>query len=226
MLQCRFNKNGIATAILLAVMANMAGCNIIAPIGGLVENYKRQSTHAVPEEYRGLAGKRYAVLVIVDRIIQGDNPDIVPYLTTKITERLIQEQQLVGAAGVIPADRLLNYLYDHPRWLSMPRDQLAKELGVERLIVVEVIEYRLTEPGNQYLWDGVAAGTVGVIEVDTSISDEFAFEKSVRVTFPDKQGYGPSDFSRPELTTALALRFLDRVTWPFYNHQEPYYPKY
>ena len=108
----------------------------------------------------------------------------------------------------------------------MPRGELAKELGVERLIVVEVIEYRLTEPGNQYLWDGVAAGTVGVIEADTSISDEFAFEKSVRVTFPDKQGYGPSDFSRQELTTALALRFLDRVTWPFYNHQEPYYPKY
>lgn len=219
-------KTGAVALLLVCVVFTLGGCNIIAPIGGLVDSYRRQSTHGVPEEYRGLTGKRFAVLIVVDRIIQGDHPDIVPYLTTKITERLVNEQQQIGATGVIPADRLLNYLYDHPRWLSMPRGQLAKELGVERLVVVEVIEYRLTEPGNQYLWDGVATGTLGVIEADTALSDEFAFEKSVRVTFPDKQGYGPSDMSREEVTTALALRFLDRVTWPFYNHQEPYYPKY
>jgi hypothetical protein len=72
----------------------------------------------------------------------------------------------------------------------------------------------------------VAAGSVGVNEWTRPCPDEFSFEKPIKVTFPDKDGYGPEDLERAAVATELARRFVDRVTWMFYSHQEPYYPKY
>lgn len=216
--------------LLAAVMTALAtGCNVVGFAGALEESRRRNSTHAVKEQYAGLKGKRWAVVVMADRIIQADHPAIVAYLTTKITERLSDTkagQQQIAAAGYVPAERLLRYLYDNPRWVTLPRGQLAKELGVDRLIVVDVQEFRLNDPGNQYLWAGVAAGTVGVVEAESSEPDEFAFEQPLKVTFPDKDGYGPNELGAEVVSTELARRFIDRATWMFYEHQEPYYPKY
>ncbi len=204
----RRRMRALALSVGAAGVLAGAGCNLLGFAGAMVENERRHSTRPVNELYQGLKGKQWAVLVITERLSDPKN------------------QQSIGAAGYIPADRLLKYLYENPRWMSMPRADLAKELGVERLIVVEVMEYRLHDPGNQYLWAGVATGTVGVIEADSKVPDEFSFEKPVKVTFPDKDGYGPNDLPTEAVTTELAHRFVDRVTWMFYLHEEPYYPKY
>jgi hypothetical protein len=222
-------ERAIGLVLLLATIALATGCNMVGFIGAMEETRRRNSTHAVKEQYAGLKGKKWAVIVVADRIIQGDHPAIVAYLTTKMTERLAstKEGQLeIGASGYIPADKLLRYLYDNPRWVTLPRGQLAKELGVDRLIVVDVQEFRLNDPGNQYLWAGVAAGSVGVTEAEAQEPDEFVFEQPVKVTFPDKDGYGPNEMSADLVSTELAKRFIDRTTWMFYTHQEPYYPKY
>lgn len=214
--------------LLIAGTLTAAGCNIFGFMGALEESRRRNSTHEIAAEYHGLQGKKYAVLVIADRYIQGEFPDIVPYLTNKITAQLSdpKAQTNVAAAGVIPANTLLAYLYEHPRWTAEPRGELAKELGVDRLIVVELLEYRLNDPGNSYLWDGEATGTLGVCETDGPAPDEFAFEKPIKVTYPDKEGYGPNEIPRNAVATELARRFVDRSAWLFYAHQEPYYGKY
>lgn len=218
----------LAVGMGIAAVGVQAGCSVLGFVGALEESRRRHSTRPVEAEYAGLAGKRWAVVVIADRFIQGEHPDVVPYLTAKITTQLSSEkaQQKIGAAGYIPADRLLNYLYEHPRWATMSRGELAKELGVERLIVVELLEYRLNEPGNQYLWEGLATGTVGVCESDGPMPDEFAFEKPIRVAFPDQKGLGPNELPMSAVATELARRFADRSAWLFYTHEEPYYPKY
>lgn len=216
----------------LAVGAGVAagsGCSIIGFGGALIENHRRNSTKKVDAEYKGLTGKKWAVVVIADRAIQADFPDVVGYLTRQITQRLSDPegaQKEIAAAGCIPADTLLAYLYEHPRWVAQTRGALAKELGVDRLIIVELVEYRLNDPGNRYLWSGLATGTLGVIEADSAVPDEFAFEKPVSVKFPDKDNFGPGDFSAEVVATALGGRFVDRCTWLFYRHDEPYYPKY
>lgn len=219
----------IALWVGLCAVLFSTGCNVLGFAGAMIENQRRHSTKPVKEQYEGLRGKQWAVLVIADRIIQADHPAIVPYLTTKMTERLSdpkQGQAEIAAAGYIPADQLLRYMYENPRWATLPRGELATTLGVNRLIVVDLVEYRLNDPGNQYLWAGVAAGSVGVIEADSSVPDEFAFEQPVKVQFPDKDGYGPTELASDVVSTELARRFVDRATWMFYVHQEPYYPKY
>jgi hypothetical protein len=105
--------------------------------------------------------------------------------------------------------------------------ELGKGLGnVERLVYVELNEYRLHDPGNPYEWDGVAAATISVLELDGATPDDFAFEKPITVKFPGKKGVDSSQLSSGAVTSALSLRLVDRLTWLFYDHQEPYYPEY
>jgi hypothetical protein len=68
------------------------------------------------------------------------------------------------------------------------------------------------------VWDGVAAGTVGVIEVENP--DEFAYQKSLRVTYPDESGHGPNDISQVAVSSVLIKRFTDRASWLFFTHKE------
>lgn len=211
----------------LCAVACAGGCNIVGIFGGMAEAYKQQSTHEVKAEYAGLEGKSFAVVVAADRGIQAEQPDLVRYLTTKMTDRLADNKNVPRAGGFVPAEDVLTYTYQHPGWASKPMSELAKELGgVQRLVYIEIFEYRLREPGNQYEWDGAGGATVAVIETDSTVPEDYAFQKQITVTYPDKKGYGPADMTESAINTVLATRLIDRVTWLLYDHQEKYYPDY
>jgi len=214
----------LALPIAALSLCTLSGCQLV---GGALENVRRDSSHEVKAEYRGLEGKTFAVVIAADRYIQSDHPLLVDYLTTKITDRLAQRTNTPVAGGYIPAVDVLRYLYDNPGWSSKPKAELARGLGgVDRIIYIEITDCQLREPGNQYEWDGVTSGTVAVLEIDTNLPEEYAFQKNISVAFPGKKGFGPDDLSQNAVATALALRFVDRASWLMYDHQEMYYPEY
>ncbi len=215
----RLSRTGVlaAWACIAAVGPAMGGCQILGFAAVGIQEAKANRPRKVDAQYKGLEGKSFAVVVAADRLVQAEHPGVVEELTIRITERLEQNS---GASGRVPADRLLAYLYANPRWVAMPRGELAKQLGVDRLVMVELLEFRLNEPGNQYLWDGVAAATVGVIEADAPLPDEYVFERSIRMTYPDKQGFGQGDMSEDAVASVLMKRFVDRASWLFYTHEE------
>jgi intein-encoded DNA endonuclease-like protein len=121
----------------------------------------------------------------------------------------------------------VQYIYDRPGWRAKSTEDLSKELGgAQRVIYVELTEFRTKEPGNQYLYDGVCAGTISVAEADSKLADYYSFEKSILVKFPDETGRRPEEIPETAVRTELIRRFVDRATWPFHTHEEPYYPKY
>lgn len=213
----------LATLLALIGVGPLAGCAAGVLAAGMVESYRRTSTRAMPSEYDGLRDKSFAVIVSADRLIQSNYPRAVARLTTLITQQLIEH---ADAAGVVPPAMVLEFQYNYPRWVAMTYEELAEHFGVERLVHIELYEFRLNEPGNSYLWGGLAAGMVGVVEADGPLGDEFAFSKQIAVKFPDDSGFGPTDFTAAQITAVLEKRFVDRVTWLFYEHQEPYYPDY
>lgn len=217
---------GVSLRVLVAAasLALMSGCQAV---GFMAESYKRDSTHEVKAQYTGLEGKSFAVVVTADRMIEADHPGIVDRMCAKVTERLSNATNLPRPGGFVPAKQVLRYLYDNPGWPARPLSELGKGLGgVERLVYIELTEYRLHEPGNPYEWAGVASASVAVLELDGISPDDFAFEKYMTVKFPDEKGVNPNQVSADGMTSALSLRLVDRTTWLFYNHQEPYYPKY
>ncbi len=196
-----------------------AGCAVAAALGVMADTYKRTGSREVFAEYDGLRGKSFAVIVAADRSIQASDPRMVSRLTNSITGMIVGERESVGFTGFVPGPRVLEFQYNTPSWASWSYERLAEEFVVDRLILVDLYEYRLHEPGNPHTWEGIIAGRVGVIEADTG-SDDFAFQKEIRVRFPDAPGYTARDISPSGMRATLEQRFVNRVSWLFFDHEE------
>ena len=214
----------IACALIASAWCALAGgCQLIGLPAVMAESYKRSSTHSVDSEYTDLAGHSFAVIVAADRVIQADDPNLVPELIIACAERL---RENAGSSGYVPPQTIMAYMANNPRWVAMSPGDLAKDLGVERLIFVDLIDFRLHEPGNAYIWDGRASASVGVLEAESPNPDDFAYRKEVMVKFPNDKNVGREDMQRSVVRTRLQLRLVDRIVWNFYEHEEPYYPEY
>lgn len=213
---------------LVVLALALPGCMAAALVGGMAESARRQGSHTVYAEYEGLKGKTFAVVVAADRSIESQYPGLAAKLMDR-TNTMISNahaQMPDGATAGPRVDRLLRVLYNHPEWPALPRKDVADLLGVERLIVVDLAAYRLNEPGNAHLWDGAAAGTVSVIEADSTVPDEPVFETAISVTFPDSTGVMVTDLAREVVHTELSNRFGNRVAWVFFDHEEANEIKY
>ncbi len=200
-------------------VATLTGCYAF----GLAELERREGTHPVETEYEGLQGKSVAVVVNADRKIQSEFPTVVEQITARVNERLSKN----GAArSHSDTTELLSFLYNRPQWTTKPLGELAKELKVERIVYIELREFRLHEPGNSWTWDGAVSGVVAVIEADSDAPDEYAFQRPISVSFPDSPGLGPAQFNGQDVASVLLKRFVDRAAWPFYKHDEDNEPKY
>jgi hypothetical protein len=212
-----------AAALLAACAAVFSGCTIGRLIGGMAESSRRQGMHEEKAKYTGLTDKTFAVIVAADRSIQADFPSVISVVTLEITKRLADNS---GAKGVLPATEVLKYQSQHPGWVAKPLNTLAKELAVERVVYVDLQDFTLTDPGNPYIYNGVASGTIHVIDPESATPGEFAFGEAVRVKYPDMSGMGPTQIPRNQVLSELARRFIERSAWALYTHEEPNVIKY
>jgi hypothetical protein len=212
------NAQGLLAMIVWFVLsACLSGCAAVGLAGMMAESARLSGSTRVPAEYTGLEGKSYAVIVSADRLIEADHAGITARLTEQIGRDLYAN---AGGSAHIPPAKMLGYLYANPQWPAIPRGQLGETLGVERLIVVELVDYRLHEPGNRYTWSGLASGVVEVYEIDSGLPDDPMFEYSITVQFPDRAGILEEELQRIVVTSELSRRFAQRVAWLFYGHEE------
>jgi hypothetical protein len=204
----------MSVALLGVIALAAAGCQVAGFAAAAIH---RNTPKKVPAAYAGLDGKSFAVVVNVERAVQAEYPSLAARLTTGISEDL---KTSTKASAYTPPDLLLARLYEDPRWTVKPPADIARDLGVDRLVYVEVYEFRLNDPGNRYLWAGVAGGRVSVIEADSPLADDPVFDKPVQVTFPDNAGYTEQELSGAVVATELSGRFMRRVAWYFYDHKE------
>ncbi|MEO1585013.1 MAG: hypothetical protein AAFR96_10650 [Planctomycetota bacterium] len=200
------------------VLGAASGCELVAFPFFAANEIRKRGTHIEPAAYSGLDEQNFAVLVSGDRSLHATYPGVIAQITQEAAERLKSETL---ASGYVPAQSMLRYQYENPGWSSKAFSEVATDLGVDRLVVVDMQEFRLNDPGNRFLYDGVAAATVAVVETDGLSPDDIAFEFFVNVTFPDSGGFGPEDFTDQQVASVLLARFLDRVTWPFYDAEVP-----
>ncbi len=206
----------IATALL--TLFSIPGCIIPAMIGGMAESHHRTGSTTYPAEYERIAGHSFAVVCSASRVIEAEHPGITARITQRVNDRLIQN---ANPSYAIPSTDLLTVLYNTPQWPAMTREDIANLLGVERLVVIEIVDYKLHEPGNQYVWDGAIAGVVSVYESDSALPNDPIYEKALSITFPDSTGFMRNDIPEAAVTAELSNRFINRAAWLFYEHEEP-----
>lgn len=206
----------IAAAIaLIPLGVALSGCQAL----GFAANAAYEAgSKKVYAEYEGLVGQDYAVIVNMDQSLRATEPRLATVLTNAITRQLGAPQ--VGATGAVPGPKVLEFMYENPAWPAWSYQRVAAEFTVSRLIVIDLYEYRLYEPGNRYLWNGRAAARVGVFESDMGL-EEFVYTKDIQVHYPDDTGVTTRELSKGNVESNLQARLVSRIAWLMFDHEEP-----
>ena len=213
----------VRAGFLLVACLGLAACGvggIIAKAGEAIEVEKKVEVLA---KYRGLENKTVAVVVNAERSVLYEYPTVVPNVAGNVAAGI---KEHVSGAQVLDWRESLAWCYRTPSWTTLPLGTVAEELGVDRVVVVDLFEFRLNPPGNRWIWEGMAGANVGIVERDSLDPDGFAEEYSITVKFPDGRAMELSreSASEQQIQLGLVAKFTQTVTKLFYEHLEDKYP--
>lgn len=208
--------------LLVSCSLVMGGCNIVGFFGAIEAERRRTGTIKVDAQYTGLEGQRVAVIVDASRELQADGRRVIQAVLSEVIARLEANGNL---ESIVPAIDIERVLYDEPDLLSRTYDEIARRFGVDRLVVIQLEEFRLAEPGNRYVWAGHAAGVLLVVEADSYLEDDVRLEQYVSVKYPSKDNITVDEMPAEAVALELLRRFANRSSWFFYRHDERY-PEY
>ncbi|MEM8737478.1 MAG: hypothetical protein AAGG38_03230 [Planctomycetota bacterium] len=210
-------KRVVLLFLLLWAVLWFNGCNIIAY--GAQAFRTDQNPVDVAAEYTDLEGKRVAVLVAADEYTLFRFPRS-PFRTGEAVSRGIVEN-LPEVSVSLPKE-IARYQRSNPYWITTRPSRIIDELGVDRLVIIDLNEYRTNEAGNINVWKGVIDGTVSVYEADGEDPDNRTFERQVRAEFPRDSEFGlVRDRADEESVEAAVLEaFALKAGGLFYDHQE------
>jgi len=204
--------NTPASVCLIVLLLCLTGCAIGGIVADAVVGGEREVE--VQADYRGLDNKTVAVLVAADPNQLGRQY----FGADRALQIDIGRKMKQSIPGIVLSDpnAVYEFQQNNPAWSVTPYDLLLKRLDVQRLVVVDIVHYRLREPGNSYTMQGLIEANVGVAEAERASSD-LALSKRLTVEFPpDQMIEAPHD----EQTVRLGLHksFADKVAGIFYDH--------
>ncbi len=208
---------GVCSGLCVLAGGAGAGCNIVGIAGPIAKAIDDAGTTVFPAQYTGLEGKTFAVMVEADAVMRVNSPRIVNVVTNGVTRQLSQN---VIHAGFVPGPRVLEFQFSTPRSQMWEPLRIADELTVDRLVKIELVEYRLNEPGNATIWEGRAIARVEVYEAELE-GNEPVYTQEVRVAFPDGTGFSRQEIPGRAVEANLQQRLIDRISWLMYEVELP-----
>lgn len=209
------------TSFLLLAALLLGGCEVAALVGGMAQNHEYQKQIEVLAEYDDLDDRTVAIFVNVDRVVMYEHAQLLPVLAEALAVEL---QNKVPNAKVIDPGAVLAWQYRHPGWELYGADEIFEELKFDRMIIVDIYEYRLHPLGNRYEWDGVCAAEVRIYEAERLDPAEAVDRFDIVARFPDMTGIGRESASERAVVLGLMKKFVERTIWLFHDHLEPKYP--
>lgn len=206
---------------LLAAMLAAGGCAVPLFIGGALQNEEYQKLLDTPPKYAGLEDQTVAVIVNADMATLYEHPGLTADIAGGISQRI---GHFAPGAKVLNPQHVINWQYRTPQWSALPYGDMAEQLNVERVVYIELLEYRLNPPGNRWLWEGVATGRIGVIERHSLDPDSFIETFDVAAKYPSISGVGRESTDQAHIEFGLKYNFIEKASWLFYQHLEPKYP--
>ena len=199
----------------------LTGCQLPGIIGAVGHNIEREKKIEVLAKYPGLDNKRVAVMVKADMGVLYEHPTAIPNIAMNLSQRIHEN---VPGVTVLDPRTVLNFQYQRPSWAAMSMSDIAQELDVDRVVVVDIYEYRLHPPGNRWMWEGVAGAHVGVSERDGIDASEMVDQWNVIAKFPPQEGSTRDQLNPTLVQNGLMATFVRNVAWVFYDHIEDKYP--
>ncbi|MFA9479048.1 hypothetical protein ACERK3_12215 [Phycisphaerales bacterium AB-hyl4] len=201
--------------LLLAMLSiSLAGCGPLGWVAhGVAGGQKRVKIKA---DYTGLENQRVAVLVDVDEYTLHQHRQAPMLISREISTEIAEH--VVGVQLVNPRD-VISFQHDNPYWSTGRYTEIFEKLDVDRLVIVDLMDYRLHEPGNMHIYQGLLSGTVMVVEADARDPDQPRYSTTVRVEYPENSTIGAVSTNPGAIQGELITRFGLETGRLFHDHE-------
>ncbi len=219
-MRLRFSPKAILLSTLL-LLPPIAGCQIFSFVA-------RAIPKMVPAVYTGLKGKEVAVLVWTDRAISNDWPEMAFGVGNTLRAKLMTAQKenkpkdLDGTTFPVTPQSIAKFQLEHPEAELSPITDVAPQIGVRRLIYVEITRFqtRSDMAVNTDLYLGQIVANVKVVEYENGKSKIGYAEDNVMVKFPKKSpADGTSGLGDVRTYVGTLDALTTEVAWKFYKHE-------
>ena len=207
--------------IFCASLPMISGCNVIAFGGAMAQVQEDQMLIEKYAEY-DLANQTVAVIVEADLVMHYEHPLVANIIAEAVALRIAQNVENVT---VLNPSHVIRWQNLTSQWTALPSNEIANSLNVNRVIYIQIQNYRLTPPGNQWLWEGRCNALVGIIEKDSYEQDGFAQTFGVESIFPRRPSVlSYEEAEKADIERGLLSEFIKETAWLFYSHKEPKNP--
>jgi len=214
------NHPRTAALVLLAPLA-LAGCGMFGMASKVGEAIEVELRRARMREPRAGGLEPVGQQLNAERGVLYEHPTVVPNVAGNIALGI---REHVSGVQVLDWRESLAWCYRTPSWTTLPLGEVAHELGVDRVVFVDIFEFRLNPVGNRWIWEGMAGAHIGIIERDSLDPDAFTEEFSITVTFPDVRDLSRESATEQQIQMGLVARFTQTINKLFYDHLEDKYP--
>lgn len=197
-------------ALSLIAMVFAAGCG---PTRGVTEK-----VIDVEAQYLDLANRSVAVVVSMSDYAQFNHPEAKAAITQEMVRRI---QTNVPGVTLTGPNQILAWQRNTPYWATRPPSMLIQQLKVDRLILVEIGEYRTHEPGDRHILRGVISASINVVEAEAEDPDNFgaSFTQNAMYPEPSESKIGRVGVEETMIEALTQIRFCESAAGLFYDHQ-------
>jgi hypothetical protein len=202
------------------LLMSTVGCNVLGFAAYVAPR------PVVQPKYQGLNGQSVGVFVWADRAIQIDWNTLPLDLAMNIQQKLQAGQDRKHEREqmrfpVEPAS-IQRYIDDHPEVYTQDITQVAPNLGVSRLIYIEIEDFTTKAPASLDLYRGSMSGTLKIVEVIGQHAKVAYEEDGIKVVFPPKV---PDDGTPRGNNYQFYLGTIDAFSTEIFHRLVPYRPE-
>ncbi|MBN2377998.1 MAG: hypothetical protein JXD22_16490 [Sedimentisphaerales bacterium] len=199
---------------LSAMLLFLSGCNLLTYPAYILFGQTHQSVKA---EYRGLTGKKIAIIVAGQPAIEFDQPYARMDLALVSAQSISDHIKNVTFADQDQIDRFQRESLD---WYSVSISEIARKFDAEVVLYIDLIQFTTAEIDSINLLRGRIWAQVSVYDMSETKPDSPKYETEVQVIYPEEMPLPISDSTSIAVRQNTLLMFADELARKFYDHKK------
>lgn len=196
----------LAAVLAVVLVLPAAGC-----VGLLAQMAYWAGAAQKPAEYKGLAGKRVAVICVSEASSFGLGTDSL-YMARAVGQLL---KQNVKDITVVRPDEIADWIDRHD-WNEIDFAEVGRGVNAEMVVAIELSAFSLFD--GPTLYRGRADMRIRVLDMKAGGGEVYS-RRMAEITFPTNAAYPATDASETKFRLVFLQSLAERVARLFYAHE-------
>lgn len=201
---------GLLTLTVLLSSLQLSGCAFLAA------GAQKVAGKDVAASYTGLSNKTVAIVIYADWATSleyvGARDEIAIFVTARCHE-------LLPTVKLVNAKEIIHWQDDTREWQGMPVKEIGQHFSVDRVLYIELLDYRTREPGAKNLMRGRIHAMCRVYETETP-GNTPAWERELDVYWPEVAPQNALQTSDITIRRRVLEAFSDQLVGNFFDRKE------